>query len=295
MAVLEGSQGEGGLHLGKVPFGHRRRQFSHDPTRAAGDRGAHFAGRCRQEMVGLPGAVQASSISVCDVRDVADGVFRTRANAYRFWLCAITSIWGQLSGNGLITYFLPVLLGQAGITDENRQRTLNLVNSVTSFVGALTGTAVVDHVGRRPLLLFASFSCTAGMAIVAGLLSPTGPQSVTRANAGISFICRSFRDTMFSGLPLTCSPLHGVFLVRMDTTTSPVSGRGSLLREQSQRTRAARLVYCCCIPYQHVWTPARSRRAAMEDLSHLHGLGRRRHCHHLVLHRRDQAIVTGRA
>jgi len=115
-------------------------------------------------------------------------LFRTGANRYRFWLCAITSIWGQLSGNGLITYFLPVLLQQAGIVDRNRQRVLNLVNSVTSFIGALTGTAVVDHFGRRPLLLFASFSCTAGMAIVAGLLSPAGPQSPTRANAGISFI-----------------------------------------------------------------------------------------------------------
>jgi hypothetical protein len=28
-----------------------------------------------------------------------------------------------------------------------------------------------------------------GMAIVAGLLSPAGPQSTMRANAGISFIC----------------------------------------------------------------------------------------------------------
>lgn len=121
-------------------------------------------------------------------------LFRTRANAYRFWLCAITSIWGQLSGNGLITYFLPVLLGQAGITDENRQRILNLVNSVTSFIGALTGTAVVDHVGRRPLLLFASFSCCAGMGIVAGLLSPTGDQTPMRANAGISFICEPHSD-----------------------------------------------------------------------------------------------------
>jgi hypothetical protein len=72
-------------------------------------------------------------------------ISRTGANRYRFWLCAITSIWGQLSGNGLITYFLPVLLRQAGIVNEDRQRVLNLVNSVTSFIGALTGTALVDH------------------------------------------------------------------------------------------------------------------------------------------------------
>ena len=45
--------------------------------------------------------------------------------------------FGQLSGNGLITYFLPVLLRNAGITSQNKQLTLNFVNSVTSFLGAL--------------------------------------------------------------------------------------------------------------------------------------------------------------
>ena len=147
---------------------------------------------------------------------------RTGASRYRFWLCAITSIWGQLSGNGLITYFLPVLLEQAGIVDSNRQRVLNLVNSVTSFIGALTGTAVVDHFGRRPLLLFASFSCTAGMAIVAGLLSPAGPQSPTRANAGISFICKSSLPS-YPGIDIDDSPFHGILLVRLDSTSSPLS------------------------------------------------------------------------
>ena len=90
----------------------------------------------------------------------------------------------------ILVDFLPVLLKQAGIVSGDRQRVLNLVNSVTSMVGALTGTAIVDHVGRRPLLITASFCCTAGMGIVAGLLSPAGPQSTMRANAGISFICK---------------------------------------------------------------------------------------------------------
>ncbi|RSH89116.1 hypothetical protein EHS25_002782 [Saitozyma podzolica] len=115
-------------------------------------------------------------------------LFRTAAARYRFGLCAITSCWGQLSGNGLITYFLPILLQQAGITSPDRQRVLNFVNSITSMIGALTGTCLVDHVGRRKLMLFASVCCMCGMAIVAGLLSPAGPQSTMRANAGISFI-----------------------------------------------------------------------------------------------------------
>jgi MFS family permease len=83
--------------------------------------------------------------------------------------------------------FLPVLLKQAGITSPDRQRVLNFVNSVTSFIGALSGTAIIDHVGRRKLMLFSAVSCMIGMAIVAGLLSSKGDQM--RANAGISFIC----------------------------------------------------------------------------------------------------------
>lgn len=80
------------------------------------------------------------------------------------------------------------------------------VHSVTSFIGALTGTAVVDRVGRRKvgiaahihdlwiltitakLMLFACICCTIGMSIVAGLLSPSGPQTTPRAEAGVTFI-----------------------------------------------------------------------------------------------------------
>jgi MFS family permease len=101
--------------------------------------------------------------------------------------------------------FLPVLLGLAGITDRNRQRELNLVNSCTSMIGALSGksfilvltllvltavgSAIVDHVGRRKLLLTGIGCAAVGMCIVGSLLSPAGEESKTRADAGISFIC----------------------------------------------------------------------------------------------------------
>ncbi|WWC63036.1 uncharacterized protein I303_105635 [Kwoniella dejecticola CBS 10117] len=112
---------------------------------------------------------------------------------------------GSLSGNDLITYFLPVLLHQAGIDSPDRQRVLNFVNSVTSFAGALTGTWLTDFVGRRKLLLFAVTSCMIGMALAAGLLSDGGVQSTARANAGITFIylfmvCYSFGMTPLQGL-----------------------------------------------------------------------------------------------
>ncbi|KAH9480303.1 Lactose permease [Psilocybe cubensis] len=110
-------------------------------------------------------------------------LFTTRAERYKAYMVILI---GQLSGNGLITYFLPILLKDAGITSQNKQLTLNFVNSVTSYIGALTGSAVVDRFGRRKVLLLATSIMVAILATVTGLLSDFG--SAARANAGITFI-----------------------------------------------------------------------------------------------------------
>jgi MFS family permease len=94
--------------------------------------------------------------------------------------------FGQLSGNGMITYFLPVLLANAGITDQNKKLTLNFVNSVTSYAGALFGSWSVDRLGRRRQLLIGTGLCAILLFICTGLLSKTGDS--VRSNAGISLI-----------------------------------------------------------------------------------------------------------
>jgi len=113
-------------------------------------------------------------------------LFRTRADRYRAYMVILIGIFGQLSGNGLITYFLPILLKNAGITSQTRQLTLNFVNSVTSYIGALFGSAIVDRFGRRKILLLSTTSLVVILAIVTGLLSSFG--NAARANAGITFI-----------------------------------------------------------------------------------------------------------
>ncbi|KJA16923.1 hypothetical protein HYPSUDRAFT_46832 [Hypholoma sublateritium FD-334 SS-4] len=101
-------------------------------------------------------------------------LFKTRADRYRMWMVILI---GQLSGNGLITYFLPILLKNAGITSQNKQLTLNFVNS---------GSATVDRFGRRKVLLYSTIVMCVILAIVTGLLSEFG--NAARANAGITFI-----------------------------------------------------------------------------------------------------------
>lgn len=94
--------------------------------------------------------------------------------------------FGQLSGNGMITYFLPVLLANAGITNQNKKLTLNFVNSVTSYAGALFGSWTVDRLGRRRQLLIGTSLCAILLFACTGLLSKTGESA--RSTAGISLI-----------------------------------------------------------------------------------------------------------
>jgi len=116
-------------------------------------------------------------------------LFRTRADRYRAYMVILIGTFGQLSGNGLITYFLPILLQDAGITNQNRRLTLNFVNSVTSYIGALSGSAVVDRFGRRKILLTSTAMISCILAIVSGLISSNGSGSnAVQANAGITFI-----------------------------------------------------------------------------------------------------------
>lgn len=123
-------------------------------------------------------------------------IFRTASDRYRFGMCIIVACWGQLSGNGMISYFLPTLLKQAGITSPDRQRVLNLASSIVSMTGALSGAAVIDHLGRRPLMLGSEIWAVVCFAIVTGLVphkiakdgTVLDPPSKMQSNAGITFI-----------------------------------------------------------------------------------------------------------
>lgn len=80
-------------------------------------------------------------------------------------------------------------------------------------------------------MLFAAVSCVIGMVVAGGLLSPAGDQTQMRANAGISFICKS-RTPSLSFIPIAdslFSPLYGLLLGWMDTPSGSLPGGSTLL------------------------------------------------------------------
>ncbi|KAJ7650994.1 general substrate transporter [Roridomyces roridus] len=118
-------------------------------------------------------------------------LFKSRNRRWRM-LCLSLMCWnGQLAGNGLITYFLTVMMQNAGVTSKHTQLVYNFANSILSAFGAFTGAAITDKIGRRRRLYIGSFVLACMLAMVAALSSKYGKpdnKNVAGANASIAFI-----------------------------------------------------------------------------------------------------------
>ncbi|KAJ3760098.1 general substrate transporter [Lentinula raphanica] len=117
-------------------------------------------------------------------------LFSTRNRRWRM-LCLTLMVNGQLAGNGLITYFLPAMMQNAGVTSKQRQLVYNFANSILSAFGAFTGAAITDKIGRRRRLYLGSFGLACLLAIVGALSAKygeVGNSNVNGAHASIAFI-----------------------------------------------------------------------------------------------------------
>lgn len=80
-----------------------------------------------------------------------------RPNRLRMWLLLLVAVFANFIGGSVITYYLPVMVWGIGISDSSRQRLLNGINTIISFVAGLFGSFFIDRFGRRPLFLWGTF------------------------------------------------------------------------------------------------------------------------------------------
>ena len=53
----------------------------------------------------------------------------------------------------VVSYFMPQMIIQAGITDPNKQLLINAINPIFSMLGAVYGATLLDKLGRRVMLM----------------------------------------------------------------------------------------------------------------------------------------------
>ncbi|KKY25198.1 putative lactose permease [Phaeomoniella chlamydospora] len=79
--------------------------------------------------------------------------YNTRAARYRISMVICMAFFGQWSGNNVVSYFLPQMIKQAGITSPNKQLLINAINPIFSMIGAVYGATLLDKLGRRKMLV----------------------------------------------------------------------------------------------------------------------------------------------
>jgi MFS family permease len=88
------------------------------------------------------------------------------------WVGILLSVFQQFVGINVIFYYSTTLWRSVGFT-ESDALTITVITSVTNVVVTLIAIALIDKIGRKPLLLIGS----AGMAITLGLMAIAFTQS----------------------------------------------------------------------------------------------------------------------
>lgn len=120
------------------------------------------------------------------------------------WIGIILSVFQQFVGINVIFYYSSVLWQSVGITQSN-SLLISFSSSVINIIGTFIAIALVDRIGRRPLLMIGSTGmaislATASWAFSAAekvdgtvtLPSPQGPIALVAANVFVLFFALSW-------------------------------------------------------------------------------------------------------
>ncbi|KAL8341857.1 hypothetical protein RB601_005312 [Gaeumannomyces tritici] len=83
----------------------------------------------------------------------------TRPARYRLYMVIGMAFFGQWSGNNVVSYFMPEMVKQAGITDSSTQLLINAINPIFAMFAAILGAYMLDRIGRRSMMLYSLGAC----------------------------------------------------------------------------------------------------------------------------------------
>lgn len=83
---------------------------------------------------------------------------RTPGNRRRLYICIFLGYITQWSGNGLTSYYLPMILDSIGITAPETQLLINALIAVFKVCCSVVCALMIDRAGRRGLMLFGTIT-----------------------------------------------------------------------------------------------------------------------------------------
>jgi len=130
-------------------------------------------------------------------------LWKTPGNRHRLIILITLGFFSQWSGNGLVSYYLYVVLGQIGITNPTTQLLINGILQIVNMIVATGMCFFVDRLGRRLLFLVSTGGMLATFivwTICSAQFEMRGSKASAHAVVAMIFIYYCFYNLAWSGL-----------------------------------------------------------------------------------------------
>jgi len=131
-------------------------------------------------------------------------MLKTRGNRHRLFISISLGIFAQWSGNGVVSYYLVLILDTVGVTSTTNQLIISACLQMWNLIFAVGAAFNVDTLGRRKLFLSSAVIMTISFVIITGL-SASFAKSGT-ASTGAAVI--PFLFIFFAGYDIALYVLH---------------------------------------------------------------------------------------
>ncbi|KAF5709079.1 hexose transporter [Fusarium mundagurra] len=165
---------------------------------AGGNEGLHLVEFEFEEIVNTIKAEQEahSSSSYSDM-------LKTKGNRWRLLISITLGVMSQWSGNGVVSYYLALVLQTVGITSVTDQTLISACLQIWNLLWAIAAAVSVEKLGRRPLFLTSAATMLVSYIVITGLsgsFANTGNSAVGTAVIPMLFI-------FFAGYDIALTPL----------------------------------------------------------------------------------------
>ncbi|KAK2035427.1 general substrate transporter [Colletotrichum zoysiae] len=96
-------------------------------------------------------------------------LWSTPGNRHRLWICVSLGIYAQWSGNGVVSYYLAIILESVGITSVTDQTLISACLQIWNLIWSVAASVCVDRVGRKVLFMTSGVIMLLSYIIVTGL------------------------------------------------------------------------------------------------------------------------------
>ncbi|KAL2205950.1 sugar transporter [Sarocladium strictum] len=132
----------------------------------------HSGGRMDDPLV-LSQMIEMETTIMAEKEATSSGSYldmsRTRGNRHRLLISVALGFMTQWAGNGVIAYYLPLVLSSVGITSVTDQTLINACLNLWNLLWAIAAATSVDRFGRRGLFLASAVVMFISFVIVTAL------------------------------------------------------------------------------------------------------------------------------